>query len=69
MKSADEINSYELPNKLDNYVNLYMTKYIEDKKLWDSILNIHPVSENIKKVPALEEFIRESFNPLSAKLI
>ena len=42
------------------YTDLYLKKFIPDKKLKDSILTENLVPKNFMKVPSLDVFIRDS---------
>ena len=51
-------HDWELPDEFSFYANKFLQKFVEEKKLRDSILNENPVSLNITKPRKLDEYYK-----------
>ena len=61
--------TWELPAGLADYINRYMSHYINNKKVKEKILMENPVSSNIKGTPNLDNYIKELLLENKRKLI
>ena len=61
--------TWELPAGLADYINRYMSHYINNKKVKEKILMENPVSSNIKGTPNLDNYIKDLLLENKRKLI
>ena len=57
--SEEEENAWTLPEEMLEYVNEQFENYIKEKDLKESILSLHPIPSNMRKVKKLDIFLQE----------
>ena len=57
--SEEEENAWTLPEEMLEYVNEQFENYINEKDLKESILSLHPIPSNMRKVKKLDIFLQE----------
>ena len=57
--SEEEENAWSLPDEMLEYVNEQFEKYIKEKDLKESIMSLHPIPSNMRKVKKLDMFLQE----------
>jgi len=58
VETLSEENGWDLPEDMLKYLHKYMMLHISDKEINDRIVDLHPVPDNIKKVPELDSYIK-----------